>query len=127
MDTPDSTVQQTQSLSLKELLLSSQTMERALGRMCNMREFTHPINNEVNIMYSFDLEKCMEHLAQRYDKIKRHLAHKYVNENRGLITDMRCGANQKRQVIKQETKETQVVKSESIVKSEIKSEHAQQP
>ena len=70
--------------------------------MCNTREHEHPVTGNVVKLYSFDLNKCMEHLAAKYSKIKRHLAEKYVRENKGFILQMR----QKRpnKVIKQEVK-----------------------
>ena len=58
----------------------------------------------------------MEHFAGKYDKIKRHLAVKYIQANRGFILKTRQGAQTRRSVIKQETK---AVKTESGgVKSE---------
>ena len=112
-------------MSLKEVLHKSQSLERALGRMCRTREYIHPTNGQNCRLYSFDLEKCMEHLAGKYDKIKRHLAVKYVKDNRGFILETKHGAQTRRSVIKQETKG--VVKTEGGIKSEngIKSEHAQ--
>ena len=101
--------------SLKELLYRSASLERALSRMCQTREFTHPTNGQMTRLYSFDLNKCMEHFAGKYDKIKRHLAVKYVQENRGFILKTRQGAQTRRTVIKQEAK---AVKAESGVKSE---------
>ena len=65
----------------------------------------------------------MEHLAVKYDKIRRHLAVKYVKDNRGFILETRTGAQGRRTVIKQENKG--LVKTEGGIKSEngIKSEH----
>ena len=53
--------------------------------MCNTREFIHPTNGNLTKMYSFCMEKTMGHFAAKYEKIKKHLAQRYVKENRGLI------------------------------------------
>ena len=67
----------------------------------------------------------MEHFARKYEKIRRHLAERYCQENRGLILDLRSTANQRRTVIKQESKDAggapikaEVVKNENGVKTE---------
>ena len=77
------------------------------------------------------MQKCMEHLAGKYDKIKRHLAVKYVADNRGFILKTKQGAETRRGVIKQEAKgggqqAATAVKVEGSIKSEngIKSEPA---
>lgn len=57
--------------------------------MCNTREFVHPTNGNLTNMYSFSMEKTMGHFAVKYEKIKKHLAQRYVKENRGLILAMR--------------------------------------
>ena len=56
----------------------------------------------------------MEHLAGKYSKIKRHLAMRYVRENRGMILEMRRSQAQRRTVIKQETKSEAGVKTETM-------------
>ena len=94
--------------------MSSASLERALCRICNTREFTHPVTGEPNKLYSFELDKCMSHLAGKYDKVRRHLAEKYVRDNQGIIKEMRTGQSQRRAVIKQEVK--------GAVKSEVKNE-----
>ena len=67
----------------------------------------------------------MEHLAVKYERIKHHLACKYVESNRGMILSTKNPEGTRRAIIKQETKG---VKSE-IVKNEdgtlIKREEAQ--
>lgn len=96
--------------------MHSKSIERALCTMCNTREFTHPTNGTSTKLYSFDLDKTLEHFAVKYEKIKSHLAQKYVRENQGFIEERNKGLAQRRGVIKQEVKG--VVKTESI-----KSEH----
>jgi len=85
--------------TLKEHLFKSASLERALCRMCVTKEFTHPTNGSVVRLYSFDLMKTMEHFAGKYEKIKRHLAVKYVREIGGFILHTKSGAK-KRTVIK---------------------------
>lgn len=114
--------------TLKELLLKSASLERALCRMCATREFTHPTSGQVARLYSFDLGKTMEHFAGKYEKIKQHLAQKYIRENKGFILRNKSGVQQRRAVIKQEPKqlanapqmkaESIGVKTESSVKQE---------
>lgn len=111
--------------TLKEHLFKSASLERALCRMCITKEFTHPTNGSVVKLYSFDLMKTMEHFSGKYEKIKCHLAEKYVKENRGFILHTKTGAK-KRTVIKQEAKQcssataaaSSAVKTENGVKAE---------
>ena len=77
------------SQSLNVILANSASLERALCRICNTREFSHPISGEPSKLYSFDLDKSMAHLAGKYEKIKCHLAERYVRDNQGIITQMR--------------------------------------
>ena len=99
---------------LIEVLAGSASLKRALGRMCNTRDFIHPTNGTQTKLFSFKLEKVMDHLAGKYSKIKRHLAMRYVRENRGMILEMRRAQTQRRTVIKQETKSEGVVKTEAV-------------
>ena len=76
-------------MTLKEMLAKSAAIERALGRMCNTRDFTHPTNGISTKLYSFDMDKTLGHFAGKYEKIKSHLARKYVSENQGFILEKR--------------------------------------
>lgn len=88
--------------------------------MCNTKELAHPTSGKMTKLYSFDLTKCLKHFAAKYERIKKHLAKKYVEMNRGMILETQKTQPSLR-VLKQEAKG--VVKSE-IIKTEVKSESA---
>ena len=87
----DSMNKQSANQTLNDVLRNSACLESALSRMCNTRSFTHPTNGKQQKLYSFDLDKCLGHFADKYERIKRHLAQRYVQENRGFIIEMRKG------------------------------------
>ena len=64
----------------------------------------------------------MEHLAVKYERIKRHLACKYVENNRGMIMLAKNPEGARRAIVKQETKgvKSEMVKSEdgTLIKRE---------
>ena len=70
---------------LKTTLSRSACLERALSRMSETRELEHPTNGSVMKLYSFSEQKCFKHLMGKYLKIRLHLAHKYIEENKGTI------------------------------------------
>ena len=51
-------------------------------------------------LYSFDLSKCMQHFANKYVRIKRHLATRYVESNKGMILETRKSGITRGKVIK---------------------------
>jgi len=91
--------------------------------MCHTKEFVHPTSGRKCKLYSFDLSLCLEHFAVKYDKIRRHLAQRYVDEQRGLLLHLRREQSQRRGIIKQEPKglavKTEGVKSETLKTEEM--------
>ena len=111
--------------SLSDVLKNSTSLERALTRMCETREFEHPTNGSNQKLYSFNLQKCMAHFSEKFERIKRHLAQSYVRENRGYIQQLNESQNQRRAIIKQEPKNLNDARIKKEMKSEVvKAEHA---